>query len=68
MNKLTLLIIGIVIFLILLYASMQQGKINKAIADMQGNSELCIDGVKYLQFPSGASVKYQTNGSIALCN
>lgn len=68
MNKLALLFVGIVVLLIVIYASMQQGKINKAIAEMQGNSELCVDGVKYLQFPSGASVKYQTNGSIALCN
>ncbi len=32
-----------------------------------GKSELCVDGVKYIQFTSGASVKYNADGSIALC-
>jgi hypothetical protein len=30
-------------------------------------SESCIDGVKYIQFPSGASVKYTREGTIATC-
>jgi hypothetical protein len=30
-------------------------------------SESCIDGVKYIQFPSGASVKYTTDGRVSTC-
>jgi len=30
-------------------------------------SESCVDGVKYIQFPSGASVKYTRDGKIATC-
>jgi hypothetical protein len=29
--------------------------------------ETCIDGVKYLQFLSGATVKYMPDGRIATC-
>jgi hypothetical protein len=32
---------------------------------MNGYAEVCIDGVIYLQFPSGATVKYNRDGSIA---
>jgi hypothetical protein len=31
------------------------------------DSEVCIDNVKYIQFTSGASVKYNSDGSIAQC-
>ena len=30
-------------------------------------SEVCVDGIAYLQFTSGASVKYTTEGTVALC-
>ena len=43
------------------------GKINRSIANYTGYSESCIDGVKYLQFPSGATVKYNIDGHIATC-
>jgi hypothetical protein len=32
-----------------------------------GVSETCIDGVTYLQFPSGASVKYDADGHVVAC-
>jgi hypothetical protein len=32
-----------------------------------GGSETCIDGVVYLQFTSGVTVKYNADGTIATC-
>jgi hypothetical protein len=43
------------------------GKIDRHIANFTGSSESCIDGVRYLQFSSGASVKYTRDGKIATC-
>lgn len=44
------------------------GSIDRSIAKFTGKgSETCQDGVIYLQFTSGVSVKYNKNGSIATC-
>ena len=44
------------------------GMIDRKTASLLGKpSETCYDGVIYLQFTSGASVKYLPNGSIATC-
>lgn len=43
------------------------GAVDRGIAKFTGSSEMCVDGVKYIQFTSGATVKYNTDGSIALC-
>ena len=44
------------------------GAIDRLAANVTGDgSETCHDGVIYLQFTSGATVKYETNGSIATC-
>jgi hypothetical protein len=43
------------------------GNADRHIANVLGSSESCIDGVKYIQFPSGASVKYTKDGRIATC-
>lgn len=43
------------------------GKVDRQVAYITGSSESCIDGVKYIQFPSGASVKYTREGRIATC-
>ena len=44
------------------------GRFDRWWAGNFGNSESCIGGVKYIQFVSGASVKYNPNGTIATCN
>lgn len=44
------------------------GKLDRWVASWTGNSEVCIDGVTYIQFTSGASVKYNQNGTIVTCN
>lgn len=44
------------------------GWMDRKIASIGGRAaETCIDGVVYLQFTSGATVKYNTDGTIALC-
>lgn len=45
------------------------GYVDREISKVSGKgSEVCQDGVMYLQFTSGATVKYEQNGSIATCN
>ncbi len=45
------------------------GYIDRGIATVTGDgAEICVDGVNYLQFTSGVSVKYNKDGSIATCN
>lgn len=43
------------------------GKIDKVVASATGYSNHCIDGVAYIQFANGASIKYNPDGSIATC-
>ena len=59
--KLVLLIITLLLFC-------GCGSIDRSIAGLTGDaSETCYDGVTYLQFTSGASVAYETNGSVKVC-
>lgn len=45
------------------------GRIDRAVSGWTGDgSETCQDGVVYLQFTSGVTVKYLPNGKIATCN
>ncbi len=38
------------------------------IANTKGHSVECVDGVVYLQFPSGATVGYNRDGTIKVCS
>ena len=55
------------IILIAIVSGAGCGNLDRHIANVTGSSESCIDGVRYLQFPSGASVKYTRDGKIATC-
>lgn len=45
------------------------GAFDRWTARMTGSgAETCQDGVIYLQFTSGVSVKYNQNGTIATCS
>ncbi len=45
------------------------GWFDKVSAKFTGNaSKVCSDGVVYLQFTSGSSVAYNTDGTIKLCD
>lgn len=43
------------------------GVFDRMGAGLTGYTTSCVDGVKYLQFPSGVTVKYNQNGTIATC-
>lgn len=44
------------------------GHFDRAIASYTGYSNICIDNVQYIQFTSGATVAYDANGKIKVCN
>lgn len=39
----------------------------KVTANITGHAVACIDGVAYLQFPSGVTVQYDRTGRIKTC-
>lgn len=43
------------------------GKADRIIAHYTGYSKICIDGVSYLQFTSGATVQRDRNGQVVRC-
>ena len=44
------------------------GRLDRWLAGTTGRpTETCFDGVTYLQFTSGASVKYTQDGKVATC-
>jgi hypothetical protein len=43
------------------------GVTSKIGAKFTGSSTVCVDGVEYLQFTSGATVAYNTDGTIKTC-
>lgn len=65
--KILIPLVVVILAIFALFYSLNEGRINMKVAEIRGHSETCIDGVKYLQFPSGATVKYNKDGRIALC-
>jgi uncharacterized protein YceK len=43
------------------------GQVERATAKWTGYSIMCVDNVSYIQFTSGASVQYNTDGSVKTC-
>ena len=43
------------------------GSCSRSVANITGVSRECVDGIEYLQFPSGVSVAYNQDGSIKQC-
>lgn len=43
------------------------GQMERATAAWTGYSTMCVQGVSYIQFTSGASVQYNIDGSIKRC-
>lgn len=56
--------IAVIFSLVLLSAC---GNINRDIAKMSGYAKTCVDGVNYLQFPSGAAVQVDREGKPVPC-
>ena len=43
------------------------GWADRVVATTTGIAHTCIDGVEYLQFTSGASVAYTSDGKVKIC-
>ena len=43
------------------------GYVDRVAASATGHSTMCVEGVKYIQFTSGASVAYNKDGSVKTC-
>ena len=43
------------------------GVVDRAVGGLTGYSKMCVDGVSYLQFTSGASVQYDQTGKVVTC-
>ena len=39
----------------------------KVTANITGYSTACVEGVRYLQFPSGVTVQYDRDGRVRTC-
>jgi len=44
------------------------GMVDKSVAEFKGYSKICIEGVTYLQFPSGATVQVDLQGNPIACS
>ena len=44
------------------------GKLDQLEAHYTGWSEICVKGVQYIQFTSGASVEYDQAGQVVKCS
>lgn len=43
------------------------GAWDRGVAGVTGIARTCVDGVMYLQFTSGASVAYSSDGKVRIC-
>ena len=44
------------------------GAFDRSVTSLTGKpAEICVDGVSYLQFTTGTSVKYTTDGRVFAC-
>lgn len=44
------------------------GKMDRLEAHYTGYSKVCVEGVQYIQFTSGASVQYDKDGKVVTCS
>jgi uncharacterized protein YceK len=58
---------NILILIVACIALVGCGKASRMEAALTGYSEECVDGVVYLQFTSGVTVKYNRDGTHATC-
>ena len=43
------------------------GDLARNAASLTGYSRICVDGVQYIQFTSGATVQYNAEGKVVVC-
>lgn len=61
-----LALVALLVFLTMM-ATFGCGRVSRTRAAWSGYDQVCIGGVVYLQFTSGVSVKYDTEGRVVLC-
>lgn len=44
------------------------GQVSRMSASVTGYSKVCVDGVEYLQFPSGVTPAYTPEGRVKSCH
>jgi uncharacterized protein YceK len=54
-------------FLAILTSLVGCGSVNRVTAGFTGYTKTCVDGVSYLQFPSGATVQLDLSGRPVAC-
>lgn len=57
----------VVVLVTIVVASVGCGSLGRQVAQFTGWSKTCVEGVSYLQFPSGVTVQYGTDGKIVTC-
>lgn len=60
-------VLRIVALLLVAVALSSCGWFDRGVASWTGYSRLCIDGVSYLQFTSGATVEWTPEGKVRTC-
>jgi hypothetical protein len=56
-----------VLLLAMMFMANSCGSCSRGIANLTGYDKICIDGVEYLQFPSGVTPAYFPDGRIKTC-
>lgn len=56
-----------ILFIGLSFAITSCGWVSRLVGGLTGTSKICVEGVSYLQFTSGASVEYTKDGKIKTC-
>lgn len=60
--------IGIICALVIVAAGISGcGQFSRNVAKVAGHSTVCVDGVTYLQFPSGVTIKVDRSGKPVPC-
>jgi hypothetical protein len=59
--------IGLLIAVLLAALAVGCGAMQRSAANISGYSKVCVDGVSYLQFPSGATVQFDRAGKVVGC-
>lgn len=57
----------LVVLVVIAVAAVGCGSLGRQVASLTGWSKTCVEGVSYLQFPSGVTVQYGTDGKIVTC-
>lgn len=58
---------NLILFTLSVFMLAACGKMDRLEAHYTGYSKVCVEGVQYIQFTSGASVQYDKDGKVVTC-